>query len=470
MTFRKHASNILAPGVLAFADLACLAAVYAAVVSQTLPGPFVSAAAAHSPHFFIFAGCWLAATVDRRCGRGCSLADMANQFRVLLNVAVHAAAYSIVLMMLFDRGGVQPRFLAAFCGAGMVAVTVPRLTLLAAITALHRVGCLRRSVLIVGANDRTRQLAEQLRCGHKHTVVGVLDDDRERVATFCGHGMPYLGGCSALQTVLRERPVDDLFIGLTVRSHFEAIRQGAQTAERQGVAVHMLADLFPSRRARPLPMRVSDIPVLALSPIPENRLAATGKRAIDFIGATALLVVLSPLFVLVAVIIKMDSQGPVFFFQERAGCNQRRFRMVKFRTMVANAEELREELEEQNEVDGPAFKLSNDPRITRVGAFMRKHSIDELPQLINVWKGEMSLVGPRPAVAADAEKYTLDQRRRLSVKQGMTGLWQVSGRHGLSFEEWLRLDLDYIDSWSLSKDFVILLKTFREVVQGKHAA
>jgi lipopolysaccharide/colanic/teichoic acid biosynthesis glycosyltransferase len=137
--------------------------------------------------------------------------------------------------------------------------------------------------------------------------------------------------------------------------------------------------------------------------------------------------------------------------------------------MVANAEELRRALEAHNEVSGNAFKIRKDPRVTRVGAFMRKHSIDELPQLINVWRGEMSLVGPRPAVAADAGKYTLGERRRLSVKQGMTGLWQVSGRHSLSYEEWLRLDLGYIDSWSLYQDFVILLKTLREVVQGKNA-
>jgi exopolysaccharide biosynthesis polyprenyl glycosylphosphotransferase len=298
----------------------------------------------------------------------------------------------------------------------------------------------------------------------------VLDDDAERGAAFCGDDMAYLGPCAALSAVLRRQPIDDIFIGLPLRSSFEAIQRIGGMAHRQGVVVHMLGDLFESPQARPQPTHVNDVPVLALSAVSENQAGLAMKRVIDIVGSSVLLAVLSPLFLLIAVVIKLDSKGPVFFLQERAGCNQRRFKMVKFRSMVAEAEELRETLEEQNEVEGKAFKMREDPRVTRVGAFLRKHSLDELPQLINVWKGEMSLVGPRPAVASDADKYTLDERRRLSMKQGMTGLWQVSGRHGLSYDEWLRLDLGYIDSWSLYEDLIILLKTLREVIQGKNAA
>ena len=173
---------------------------------------------------------------------------------------------------------------------------------------------------------------------------------------------------------------------------------------------------------------------------------------------------------MIGLLIKLDSRGPVFFFQERIGQNQRRFRMVKFRTMVPNAEELKKELEALNEADGPVFKIRNDPRLTRIGGFMRKHSIDEFPQLFNVWIGQMSLVGPRPPVLPEVVKYTWAQRRRLSVRPGMTGLWQVSGRSDVGFEEWVGLDLEYIDTWSLWGDLVILFKTFKEVFYGRGAA
>ena len=467
MTSTERKFNTLVPLALVVGDVAGLAVMYAAAVFLTLPGPFAVTAMIYSPHLLFLVGCWLITAAAQGYWRMRHMNETAALFRTVLKAAAYSALYSVALMALYGENGVQTGFLARFFVGGMAAIVAVRF---AAMATLHRTGRLRRGVLIVGANDRTRQLVERLHSGHEYAVVGVLDDDAERATDFCGSDMPYLGPCSVLPTVLRYKPVDDLFIGLPLRSNFETILQIGGMAQRRGVVVHMLTDLFQSQNAKTQPKQVSDIPMLSLSPVPENRLALAIKRAIDFLGSSALLFALSPLFLLIAIIIKIDSKGPIFFLQERAGCNQRRFKMVKFRSMVANAEELRQELEEQNEVDGPAFKLREDPRVTRFGAFMRKHSIDELPQLINVWKGEMSLVGPRPAVAADADKYTLDQRRRLSMKQGMTGLWQVSGRHGLTYEEWLRLDLGYIDSWSLYQDFVILLKTFREVVQGKNAA
>ena len=470
MTPQERELDERVPQMLIIADCAAIAAAYAAAVAGALPGPFAATAAAYFPHLLFLAGCWLVTAADRDNWRVRRAGELAGMLPALARAGAYAAAYSVVLMALFGDGGVRAGFLALFFALGAGALLCVRMALLGTTALLNRAGFMRRGALIVGANDRTRRLVDRLRRGHGHNVVGVLDDEFVRGRRFCGEGISYLGPFSALHAALHEQHVDDIFIGLTLRSHFETIRQIGLDAERHGVVVHVLADLFPSQHARPVPVQLRDIPVLAMSPVPENRAALTVKRVMDFVGSSALLVALAPLFLLIAVIIKLDSKGPVFFMQERAGCNQRRFKMIKFRSMVANAEELRAALEAQNEVDGPAFKLRRDPRVTRVGAFMRKHSLDELPQLINVWKSEMSLVGPRPAVAADAEKYDLTQRRRLSVKQGMTGLWQVSGRHGLSFEEWLRLDLGYIDSWSLYQDVVILLKTFREVVQGRNAA
>jgi lipopolysaccharide/colanic/teichoic acid biosynthesis glycosyltransferase len=195
------------------------------------------------------------------------------------------------------------------------------------------------------------------------------------------------------------------------------------------------------------------------------------KRALDMaVSGLFLVTVAWWLFAFVALIIKLDSKGPVFFLQDRVGLNQRRFKCIKFRSMVVNAEELKAQLAEHNEADGPVFKMRRDPRMTRVGRWIRKFSIDEMPQIVNVFVGDMSLVGPRPPVPSEVENYTWDQRRRLSVRPGITGLQQVSGRSDVDFNDWVELDLAYIDNWSLMEDIRILFRTFQVVLQAKGAA
>jgi len=194
------------------------------------------------------------------------------------------------------------------------------------------------------------------------------------------------------------------------------------------------------------------------------------KRLTDLFGSALLLVLLSPLLLVTAAAVKLTSPGPVFFGQERIGMNKRRFRLLKFRSMVIDAEERRKHLEHLNEMDGPTFKIRRDPRVTRVGAILRKFSIDELPQLLNVFKGEMSLVGPRPPLLSEVDLYDWSDRRRLSIKPGITCLWQVSGRNELTFEEWMILDRKYIDNWSVWLDLKILLMTIPVVLCGKGAS
>lgn len=193
------------------------------------------------------------------------------------------------------------------------------------------------------------------------------------------------------------------------------------------------------------------------------------RRFFDIVLSTALLVVLFPVFVALAIVVTLDSKGPVLFKQYRVGENGRLFWFFKFRSMVIDAEARRAALEAMNEASGPLFKMKNDPRITRCGRWMRKYSIDELPQLLNVLRGDMSLVGPRPALPAEVAQYDEYQRLRLSVKPGITGLWQVSGRSDLSFEQSVGLDIEYIERQSLHLDFLILLKTFGAVVKGRGA-
>jgi exopolysaccharide biosynthesis polyprenyl glycosylphosphotransferase len=194
------------------------------------------------------------------------------------------------------------------------------------------------------------------------------------------------------------------------------------------------------------------------------------KRALDIIGALAVLILVSPLLLLVALTIRLTSHGPAVFVQERYGLNKRRFKMLKFRTMVQGAEALQAQLEDKNEAQGPVFKIKNDPRITSIGRFLRKTSIDELPQLVNVLRGHMSLVGPRPLPERDVIRFSESRLlRRFSVKPGLTCLWQISGRSNTEFDHWIKQDLQYIDHWSLGLDLIILLKTIPAVIKGRGA-
>jgi exopolysaccharide biosynthesis polyprenyl glycosylphosphotransferase len=190
----------------------------------------------------------------------------------------------------------------------------------------------------------------------------------------------------------------------------------------------------------------------------------------DIVASAAALILLSPLLLLVALIIRLTSKGPIFFRQERVGLHGQTFQLLKFRSMVTNAEELKEKLLAQNEQTGPVFKMQNDPRITGIGRFIRKYSIDELPQLINILRGDMTIVGPRPALPKEVLLYKSWQRRRLSMRPGLTCYWQVSGRNSIGFEEWMRLDLLYVDNWSIRLDFKLILETIPVVLYGKGAS
>jgi exopolysaccharide biosynthesis polyprenyl glycosylphosphotransferase len=208
------------------------------------------------------------------------------------------------------------------------------------------------------------------------------------------------------------------------------------------------------------------LPFMSLSSIPHKNADLIIKAVIDYFVAGFSLIILSPLLILIAITIKLTSKGPILFTQIRSGLNGRQFTLYKFRTMVSNAEELKEQLKVINEMDGPVFKITNDPRVTPVGHFLRRTSLDELPQLFNIIKGEMSLVGPRPPLPSEVQEYQLWQRRKLSMKPGLTCIWQVSGRNNVSFKEWMTMDLEYIDKWSLFLDFKLLVLTVKEVTHG----
>jgi exopolysaccharide biosynthesis polyprenyl glycosylphosphotransferase len=273
-----------------------------------------------------------------------------------------------------------------------------------------------------------------------------------------------------LNTVIADQPVDEVLVALPMDKYGPLVETIVRQCEEQGIIVRVRTEMSRLQVARSYVDELEGVPVMTIQSGPADSWQLIMKRVIDIVGSVVLLLALAPLFAIVALLIKFGSPGPILFAQERVGYNKRRFKVFKFRTMVVTAEKQQHMLEHLNEVEGPVFKIRKDPRITRVGAFLRRFSIDELPQLVNVLKGDMSLVGPRPLPVRDVERIDVTwQKRRFSIKPGITCLWQVNGRSNIGFNEWVRMDLDYIDKWSLGLDLVILLKTLPAVLRGPGA-
>ncbi len=427
----------------------------------------------HSLYFIVFIIVWYLAAGDQRLFASHRSESLIVQLLRALKAVVIAIAVTAVLMLFISRREVDRPFLIYFAAGCVVSILAFRMCLRLFLWSIRRRGYNFRQILIIGGNPRSEHLVEVIGTHgqYGYQLVGLLDDDAQRAQHLERYNIPYLGKVEELENVLLKQDIDEVYICLPVRKYYSEITSVAHLCEGVGVPVRMIADLFPLRVATRHIHQLDDIPVLSLSTIPEAFTQLALKRGIDMaVSGLFLLTVAWWFFPIVAVLIKIDSKGPVFFLQDRVGLNQRRFRCIKFRSMVVNAEELKEKLAELNEADGPVFKIRRDPRMTRVGRWIRKFSIDEMPQIINVFLGDMSLVGPRPPVPAEVEKYTWDQRRRLSVRPGITGLQQVSGRSDVDFNDWVELDLAYIDNWSLMEDIRILFRTLQVVVQAKGAA
>lgn len=328
----------------------------------------------------------------------------------------------------------------------------------------------QQQVVIVGSGPRAMRVLGSLRAqnGSAPHVLGFVDSYNGNAQPEAAAAM--LGSLDQLEQILMRQVVDEVIIALPIRSCYQQVQDALMVCERVGVEARYLADVFEAKLARPLYQPSSSMPAFALKVVADDyRLVV--KRTVDVLGSLAAIIVLAPLFMVLAIAIKVNSRGPVFFAQERYGLNKRRFRLYKFRTMVADAEALQVKLEEQNEARGPVFKIRRDPRVTTLGRLLRRTSLDELPQLWNVLLGDMSLVGPRPLPDRDVLRFSEAWlMRRFSVLPGLTGLWQISGRSDLPFDEWMRLDLEYIDKWSLRLDARILLRTLPAVIGGRGAS
>jgi exopolysaccharide biosynthesis polyprenyl glycosylphosphotransferase len=325
-------------------------------------------------------------------------------------------------------------------------------------------------VLIVGTGPLARHTGEDIEnLRHpRRRVVGYVRLQDE-VAPECLR-QQVIGNCTELAHILEEHPVNEVFIATNAARHAREIQFAVEVLERYGMPFAVPAFHCRFTRARPAVPQATHDGYLHFVHVRSNPYEEALKRLFDIVVSASALVLLSPLLFMVAALVKLTSRGPVFFKQQRIGLHGRPFNMLKFRSMVVNADAMKDKLAALNEQRGPVFKMKNDPRVTTIGRFIRKYSIDELPQIINVLRGEMSIVGPRPPVPKEVVQYEPWQRRRLSVRPGLTCIWQVSGRNQITFDEWMKMDMQYIDHWSLSRDLSLVLKTFPVVMTGKGAS
>jgi exopolysaccharide biosynthesis polyprenyl glycosylphosphotransferase len=334
----------------------------------------------------------------------------------------------------------------------------------------HRVAPLRQRTVIVGSGMVADRLAERLERHSEFGLepIGLVDDD---VYTVGGpQRLPKLGSLADLEHVIEEGNVDRVIIAFSRASH-EELLSCIRACRNHRVAVDMVPRLFELVDTGQALNQIGGLPILAIGAPPLSPASRFGKRMLDIVVALFALIVLSPVLLAVAIAIKLDSRGPVFFRQVRAGRNGTEFRLFKFRSMYRDAEERKRLYDAENEAkDGVMFKIKKDPRITRVGHFLRRTSLDEIPQLINVLLGQMSLVGPRPLIPSEAKHAAHNwHARRLDLRPGITGLWQVSGRSDIPFQEMVRFDYQYVSGWSIARDIEILLATIPVVLSGRGA-
>ena len=384
-----------------------------------------------------------------------------------------ASAFLFLAAKIFHIGIVKPTFVLVFWACCACIMVSGRLVARRLLLVLRRRGSNSRFLLIFGTNERAIEFANRVteRPELGYNIVGFVDDDWEGIRKFEATGHTRCCNFRGLAEFLRHNVVDEAAIYLPLGSYYEHAVELVSRCEQHGIAIRFNSQIFNVRGTRVQAQDLDEHSHVLSIPGSSEVWPALVKRVIDCALSTVLLTLVAPLFVLVAMLIKLTSRGPVFFSQIRVGLNKRQFRIYKFRTMIAEAEQMQDQLLSMNEMTGPAFKIKKDPRVTPLGRILRKTSIDELPQLVNVFIGDMSLVGPRAMSLRDYQLFDQDwQRRRLSVKPGITCLWQINGRNSIPFEEWMKLDMQYIDKWSLWLDLKILARTVPAVLRGTGAA
>ena len=391
---------------------------------------------------------------------------------VIVRDAARQCVYGGLALIVFEylfRLDLSRFFVLLFATYAWVLLILFRLTAGRVVGVIRREFAAPHYVMVVGTGERAVRMARGLEQSRDYGVRlrGFLSETADAPGEIQLR-VPYkVLPVSDLPTILRQDVVDEIIFAVGSESLAE-LEEVFLLCDEEGVRTRVAVDFFPHVNSTVSLDRFGNTPLLTFSAAPYDEIKLLVKRLTDILIATAGLIVLAPLMLMIAAMIRLTSPGPAIFRQVRCGLNGRLFLFYKFRSMVANAEELKKDLEHLN-VRETVFKIPDDPRLTGIGRYLRKFSIDEWPQLWNVLRGDMSLVGPRPAVPSEVEQYKRWQRRRLRMRPGLTCLWAISGRDNVDFETWMKMDMQYIDTWSLALDWKILLQTIPRVLTGSGA-
>jgi len=368
----------------------------------------------------------------------------------------------------FLRFGQIPRtYVIVFCFVALLLLALDKTALFYVAKELRKRGINRKRVLIVGNGDMTRKFIDVVKknIGWGLDVVGIVKAAAENLICDTS-GVKILGTYEDIEPLLHDNIIDEIIVCVPI-DQFGLIRKVIECCEREGVQIRIYSDFFGRLIKKVRVDQPYGMNIISLMAPMDDEVRQYIKRLMDIAVSSVMLIVLIPLLLIIAILIKATSKGPILYQWNVVGMNKKPFKSWKFRTMVLNADQMKTELLDRNEMDGPVFKIKNDPRVTKIGKNLRKFSLDELPQLWSVFKGDMSLVGPRPAGPHELARYESWHRRKLSVKPGLTCFWQIKGRNRIrGFDEWARLDLEYIENWSLGLDLKILLKTIPAVLRG----
>jgi exopolysaccharide biosynthesis polyprenyl glycosylphosphotransferase len=409
------------------------------------------------------------------------LSTRREEFWDIARATTLGTAVVAVCALVFRIWVVNRTFLVLFWLLTTTLVMVSRTIIRAALAFLRRHGHNARNLLVVGTNKRALAfisgIQQKPELGYR--IVGFADDTWSGLQEAKKQRLPLVSDLDGLHAYMRRNVVDEVVLALPIRSFHSYSSEIAAACEQQGIIVRLLPNIFDLKEARHSAEelgagQLDGYAIVSHETTITDFWGLAMKRFIDVVISFIAIIFLSPVMLLTALLVKLTSSGPIFFVQKRLGLNKRTFQIYKFRTMVVDAEARLKEIEHKNEANGPVFKIKKDPRITLIGTFLRKTSIDELPQFFNVLKGEMSLVGPRPLQVRDYELFETHcgdwQRKRFSVRPGITCLWQIMGRSSTTFERWMELDLQYIRTWSVWLDLEILAKTVPAVLKGSGAA
>jgi len=394
--------------------------------------------------------------------------SLVREYSIVFKVSLCGILIILASFFLFRFKYIPRSYILIFLVINYISLVIEKSFLFCIANQLRRRGVDRKKVLAVLDGEDSFNILEKIKenIGWGLDIVGILKNGVNSYSSVNVNNNKAKNFNNEFVNFIHKNPVDEVII-CTSDESLSRIKNIFDICEKEGIRVRLISDFFSKIAKRITIDYVYNTPIISFFHTHYDEWALYIKRLMDIMISSVMLLILLPIFIIIAIAIKLDSKGPIFYEWNVVGFNKKPFKSWKFRTMIAEADKLKAKLLDKNEMKGPVFKMKNDPRVTKVGRFLRKYSLDELPQLWSVLKGDMSLVGPRPAGPHELERYESWQRRKLSIKPGITCLWQVKGRNKINdFSEWVRLDLEYIDNWSIWLDIKILLMTIHAVVKG----